>query len=259
MKRKNEQVPGFDEIIFENRNKEYGAYYLRKHSDSATGFSIIGGVAFCSLLLAALTAGKDKVTDIKVPSGNVIEVSDLIIPPAVRPEIKPPSGLSDFNKNLAPIITTDSSEAIFLPSATDDIIRQTIDGDPKDTTGYEIPADPVFHPEQQPFISVQEMPEFPGGIPELMKFINENISYPRDAIINNIQGKVIARFVVNADGSVDRIQIWKGVDPALDNEAVRVISTLPRFRPGKQDGVPVPVWFSLPVTFRLENNQPGWN
>ena len=108
--------------------------------------------------------------------------------------------------------------------------------------------------EPEPAIVVQEMPEFPGGEAALLKFVGDNVKYPSDAQNNNIQGKVILRFVVRSDGSVDRIEVLRGIDPSLDNEAVRVVKTLPRFKPGKQGGVAVPVWFLLPVTFRLENN-----
>ena len=79
---------------------------------------------------------------------------------------------------------------------------------------------------KEPFIVVEQMPEYPGGIPELMKYISENISYPQDAINNNIQGRVILKFVVNTDGSVDRIQVIRGIDASLDNEAIRVVKTL---------------------------------
>jgi protein TonB len=98
------------------------------------------------------------------------------------------------------------------------------------------------------------MPEFPGGIPALMQYINENISYPEEALKNNVQGRVVLKFVVKADGSVGRIEIAGGIDPLLNEEAIRVVRSLPTFRPGKQDGIPVPVWFIIPVLFRLENN-----
>jgi protein TonB len=98
------------------------------------------------------------------------------------------------------------------------------------------------------------MPEYPGGIPALMKFVSENLQYPEEAIQSNIQGKVFLKFVVRPDGSTDRIEILRSIDPLLDNEAARVVKMLPKFKPGKQDGVAVPVWFLLPVNFKLENH-----
>ena len=254
MKRTNEKVPGFDEIIFENRNKEYGAYDLRKRYDSTTSISILGGVAFCALLIAAFSFSTEKGKASEGPITVTIEMSNPIIPDAVRPEIKPPTELAGAIKNLAPVVSADTSENLDTPLTNDELVRTTKDGDIKDTTVYEIPGDPFVPPEPEPFIIVEEMPEYPGGIPELLKFIGENIYYPEDAISNNIQGRVILKFVVNTDGSIDRIQILRGIDSSLDNEAIRVVKTLPRFRPGKQGGVPVPVWFQLPVLFRLENN-----
>jgi periplasmic protein TonB len=254
MKRKTEKVPGFDEIIFENRNKEYGAYDLRKHYDSTTSISILGGIAFCGLLLAAFSFTTEKGTATPGPVIVSLVMSDPIIPDPVKPEIKPPAEPAGEIKNLAPVVSADSSENLTSLLPTDQLIEITTNGKINDSAVYTPPVDPVIPPEKDPFIFVEEMPQFPGGNDELLKFIAENISYPEDAIINNIQGRVILKFVVNTDGSIDRIEILRGIDSSLDNEAVRVIKTLPKFKPGKQGGVPVPVWFNLPVLFKLQNN-----
>ena len=111
----------------------------------------------------------------------------------------------------------------------------------------------TVHGENNPvFINVDPVPVFPGGEAALMKFINENLRYPAAAIKNGIQGRVVVQFVVKKDGSVDDVTVLHGVDSALDQEAIRVCKTLPKFIPGKQNGQPVNVWFTLPVTFRLE-------
>jgi TonB family protein len=104
-----------------------------------------------------------------------------------------------------------------------------------------------------PFVMVEEMPMFPGGDKELLKYIEENTKYPEIAKENKIQGKIIIRFCVTAKGGVSQISILKGVSPELDNESMRVVSTLPAFRPGKQGGKPVPVWYMVPITFALRN------
>ena len=111
----------------------------------------------------------------------------------------------------------------------------------------------TVHGENNPvFINVDPVPVFPGGEAALMKFINENLRYPAAAIENGIQGRVVVQFVVKKDGSVnDNIMIVRGVDPALDQEAIRVCKTLPKFIPGKQNGQPVNVWFTLPIIFNL--------
>jgi protein TonB len=107
-------------------------------------------------------------------------------------------------------------------------------------------------PEEIPFVVVEEMPMFPGGDGELLKFIAEHTTYPDIAKENNIQGRVIVRFCVTAKGGVSQVSILKGVDPELDAEAIRVVNTLPAFKPGKQGGKPVPVWYMVPITFTLK-------
>ena len=103
-----------------------------------------------------------------------------------------------------------------------------------------------------PFVVVEEMPMFPGGDAELLKYIGEHTNYPEVAKENNIQGRVIVRFCVTAKGGVSQVSILKGVDPELDAEAIRVVNTLPAFKPGKQGGKPVPVWYMVPITFTLK-------
>ena len=103
----------------------------------------------------------------------------------------------------------------------------------------------------EPFVVVEEMPQFPGGQEELMKYVYANTVYPEVAKENNIQGTVIVKFCVTSKGGVNQINIFKGVNPELDKEVLRVVSTLPAFKPGKQAGVPVNVWFILPITFKL--------
>jgi TonB family protein len=105
---------------------------------------------------------------------------------------------------------------------------------------------------EEPFIIVEEMPVFPGGNDALLKYIYENTHYPDAAKEKNIQGRVIIRFCVTNKGGVSNISVYKGVDPELDKEAMRVVKTLPAFKPGKQGGKPVPVWFILPITFALK-------
>ena len=103
-----------------------------------------------------------------------------------------------------------------------------------------------------PAVVVEEMPSFPGGDAECMRFLNKNIKYPTIAQENGIQGRVILQFVVNKDGSIVDVVVARSVDPYLDKEAVRVVNMMPKWKPGKQRGKPVRVKFTLPVTFRLQ-------
>ena len=106
--------------------------------------------------------------------------------------------------------------------------------------------------EQQIFQVVEEMPEFPGGMGECMKLLGKNIKYPTISQENGVQGRVIVQFVVNRDGSIVDPVVVRGVDPYLDKEALRVISSMPKWKPGKQRGNAVRVKYTVPVMFRLQ-------
>ena len=106
--------------------------------------------------------------------------------------------------------------------------------------------------EQQIFQVVEEMPEFPGGMGECMKFLGKNIKYPTISQENGVQGRVIVQFVVNRDGSIVDPVVVRGVDPYLDKEALRVIQMMPKWKPGKQRGKAVRVKYTVPVMFRLQ-------
>jgi TonB family protein len=102
-----------------------------------------------------------------------------------------------------------------------------------------------------PHINVEEMPEFPGGEQALMQYVAKHIIYPQDAKEIDIDGKVIVRFVVERNGSVDEVQIARGVYRSLDSEAKRVIQSMPVWKPGKQNGRPVRVLFTMPIVFHI--------
>jgi TonB family protein len=110
---------------------------------------------------------------------------------------------------------------------------------------------------ETPFVVVEEMPMFPGGDSALLSFIAMNTKYPENAKANGIQGRVIIRFCVTKVGGVDRISVLKGVDPELDAESVRVVGSLPAFKPGKQGGKIVPVWYMVPISFALSGTKPS--
>lgn len=103
-----------------------------------------------------------------------------------------------------------------------------------------------------PFVVVDQMPMFPGGDAEMLKFVGKNTIYPEEAKAKNIQGKVIIRFVVNAEGKAEGVSVQRSVNTLLDAEAVRVCRTLPRFKPGMQNGKAVDVWYAVPITFTLK-------
>ncbi len=109
-----------------------------------------------------------------------------------------------------------------------------------------------YDPDGEVFMFVEEMPGFPGGESALMKFINDNLRYPQLALENGISGRVICTFVIDGRGKVSDIQVIRSVDPNLDREAIRVISMMPDWKPGKQRGKPVRVRYTLPIIFKLQ-------
>ena len=146
-----------------------------------------------------------------------------------------------------------------LQVVEDDVETESLEINTEDTEeAIDQIAPPVEAPEEVeeeevPFVIVEDMPEFPGGTAAMFKFLSENVKYPVIAQENGIQGRVICQFVVNKDGAIVDIEVVRsGGDPSLDKEAVRVIKTMPKWKPGKQRGKPVRVKYTVPVNFKLQ-------
>lgn len=103
------------------------------------------------------------------------------------------------------------------------------------------------------FVAVEQQASFPGGQAEMMKFLANNIRYPEAAQANNVQGRVVVKFIVERDGSISDVEVVRSVDADLDREAIRVVKKMPRWEPGKNNGVAVRTWFTIPLTFRTTN------
>ena len=138
-----------------------------------------------------------------------------------------------------------------------DVQETTIQSSEENNKAVEIKYVAPVVEEEEPeeaeiFMVVEEMPEFPGGMAECLKFLGKNIKYPTIAQENGVQGRVIVQFVVNQDGSIVDPVVVRSVDPYLDKEALRVIKTMPKWKPGKQRGKAVRVKYTVPVTFKLQ-------
>jgi protein TonB len=186
-------------------------------------------------------------------------------------QVSTDTGITDvvFEEEIVPITEQDQKMAPPPPEApkVEDVL-QIVENDAKieessiqasEETGQAVEVKYVQQvveeeepEEQEIFQVVEEMPEFPGGMAECMKFLGKNIKYPTISQENGVQGKVIVQFVVNKDGSVVDPVVVRSVDPYLDKEALRVINTMPKWKPGKQRGKPVRVRYTVPVTFRLQ-------
>ena len=252
-------APAFDEIVFEARNKEYGAYKLRKRYNRNVTIALLIGIliiatAVITPFISAKAAENNKKRaerQVVIKMENLDTPHDVVAPPPPPPP--PPTDVVQQQKYVPPqvvdsikpedlkqLMTADQAQTEVTNKEVVEVVQQV-----KEEV-QEAEAEP------EPFVVVEEMPSFPGGDPALLKYIGEHTQYPEVAKENNIQGRVIIRFCVTAKGGVSQVSVLKGVDPELDKEAIRVVNTLPPFKPGKQGGKPVPVWYMVPITFTLK-------
>ncbi len=261
MSKNSDKIPDFNDIIFENRNKEYGAYKLRKKYN----IHLITGLLIGLVLISTVTVTpylKEKSHGIiKVPPERsiVIRMQKLDIPKdEIAPPPPPPPPMEPHERIVQP-------QRYVAPQVVDTIMpedttRKLLTAEEAKTAGpakevvSQAPPITEVAPEtkEEPFTLVQEMPQFPGGNQALMKYISDHTIYPNIALENNIQGKVIVKFCVTAKGGVTQVSILRGVSPELNDEAIRVVKSFPKFIPGKQSGIPVPVWYVVPITFSLK-------
>jgi protein TonB len=259
MLKKFQGTPDFNDIVFMTRNKNYGAYMVRKKYPRTVIISLFIGIIIMAtgIILPFITAKSHglsenyKTRQVEIKMEKLDEPNEIVVPPPPPP---PPSAeIIKQTKYVAPVIidSVKPQEATQFMTAEDaqDII---VNGDIADTL-REVKKEEVQEEkeETEPFLVVQEMPEPPGGLPGLLKYISDHLVYPREAQENNIQGKVFVKFCVTETGKVNRFSIYKGVDPELDSAALKVVSTFPPFKPGKQAGKPVPVWYIVQINFQL--------
>lgn len=252
-------APSFVDIVFEKRNKEYGAYRLRKkYNRNLLLGMIIGTIILVTAIIAPFinakaleNKAKRAERQVEIQMENLDQPEENFEPPPPPPP--PPAETVQEVRYVAPVVV-DSIKPEEVNQQLMSIDEAQIEVQNEEVTIVEEVEEEVQEEEApaEVFVVVEEMPAYPGGDTELMKFIYDNIQYPEIAKENNIQGRVIIRFCVTYKGGVDQVTVLKGVDPALDNEAVRVIKMLPTWRPGKQGGKAVNVWYSVPVTFQLK-------
>ena len=167
--------------------------------------------------------------------------------PITLPEKKtvPPPPAAVAKADIIKIVEDDADIEEDIMVSTEDQVEWV---DLDEVEYFEVEPEPE---EEEIFMVVEESPEFPGGYEAYLQYLKKNIKYPAICRDNNIQGRVIISFVVNKDGKIVDAEVVKGVNPSLDKEALRVISTMPNWKPGKQRGKPVRVKYSSPVNFRL--------
>ncbi|MEI6275419.1 MAG: energy transducer TonB [Prolixibacteraceae bacterium] len=250
-------IPTFDDIVFENRNQEYGAYQIRKKYNRVVLISTLIGIVILGLIvivpyIRASNQAKQKARDAtEVIAEMANDLQEAAAPPPPPPP-PPPSEQQAVVKYVAPVVVDsvkveDQSKLMI----SDEQVSTTVNKEVVEVVEQK-QEEVQEKEEQQVFVVVEEMPEFPGGELALRTYIAKAIVYPTVAQENGIQGKVFVTFVVNKDGSVSNAKIARGVDASLDTEALRVVSTLPKWKPGKQRGVPVRVSYTVPISFKLQ-------
>ena len=271
-------------MVFEGKNKEYGAYVLRSGTSSRNLKSLL-----ILLIAAALIGGylvykvqADKAAAERTAYMEQLEISKLKEqarneerdkPNVEKPKIEPIKELPqvrETQKFTAPVIKKDELvKEDNQMKAMDELDANTAVGikDQEGTKDRTIEAARVAVVEAAPVevtevvqqeVSqkihevVEQPPQFPGGQAALLSWLSQNIHYPPVAEENGIYGRVVVSFVVEPDGSISNVQVVRGVDPSLDKEAVRVTKAMPKWLPGKQNGQAVRVKYNLPVTFKLQ-------
>lgn len=243
----------WDEMVFETKNKEYGAYNLRtRYKKTITTASIISLIILIIVvgppfIMAKLNKSNKAVIDNSITADlmNIKQQQEEAPPPPPPP---PPPELKQEAKFIAPVVVDTVKEVVEI-ATTDQVIANTTNDQVQEEV-VEV-QNTVVEEEAPAFLVVEEMPVFPGGEAELLKYIGEHVKYPEISKENNITGKVYVNFVVDENGKVIKVKIARGVDPYLDKEAIRVVESLPNFAPGKQRGKAVRVQFTIPINFTL--------
>jgi len=259
MANENIKAPAFDDIVFENRNKEYGAYRLRKRYSRNVLISMLIGILILSTAVfipylnakAAENRAKKAERQVEIKMQNLDQPAEQVAPPPPPPP--PPQDVVQQARYVPPVVVDSVKPEENVQLMTADQAQVEVKNE-EIVEEVQVAKEEVQEEdaEAEPFVVVEEMPMFPGGETALLQYIADHTQYPEVAKENNIQGKVIVRFCVTSKGGVDKVSILKGVDPELDKEAIRVVGTLPTFKPGKQGGKPVPVWYMVPINFTLK-------
>ena len=285
------------DLVFEGKNKDFGAYEIRndsaKRHNKSVLYTIIGIILVAALAFAYTSINtylenkrleeerlkqeklaaqaeleekeqeqeeiqqqeekKEEVKKEEIQNSQKVTELKAVADKEVK---EPPKAVEDILKDDRQVGTKDEDKG------TDDITKPTIQdnqiavNEPKAPE----PEKPKEEPKPEPkatsdevFHSAATMPSFPGGTGALNKYLSSHVKYPAAAQENNVQGKVVVQFVVEKDGRVGEVKVARGVSSDLDREAVRVVKSLPKFSPGKNaNGDPVRVWYTVPVTFKLQ-------
>lgn len=258
------------DLIFTGKNKKYGAYEMRKKSPKRHIIALIivvlvvvFAMSFRTLLTLVMPKN-DKVVVKEVTALTNLQQADVKNNEEIKKvEAPPPPPLKSSIKFTAPKIEKDENvrdedeiksqeeiiEAKVAVSIAD--VKGNDEEHGKDIAELKEIAQDVS--DEEPFDAVEEQPQFPGGPEALQKWLQSHLNYPYTAQERGIQGTVYVRFVVSKTGKVERAEVARGIDSACDKEALRVVSSLPDFIPGRQNGRNVPVYYTVPIVYKMLN------
>lgn len=265
-----------DDIVFEGRNRAYGAFLLRKlynkHITIAAVVAIILFALFLSIpLISKVLAGDEAdedvveriVTEVDLAPPPPLDEATPPPPPPPPPDLPPPPPPVRATVKYTPPVVKRDNEVVEEEEIPDVETLTEIDAGVKTVEGSknappdlgeidgtsEVVAAVV---EEKPYTYVEQMPSFPGGETEMLKYLGKNIRYPAAAQRAGVEGLVVLSFVVSKTGEISDIQVVKNLGAGTDEEAMRVVKTMPKWTPGKQNGRAVPVRYTLPVRFTIK-------
>ena len=259
-----------DDIVFEFRNKAYGAYDLRQNYPTALRNALILGITlFLMMFLVPMLYSEWKqVADMEQFKGDtktILVELDPTVKPIVEPpkvEIPPKQATERF---ITPEVKTEAPDETELPpveklehAAISDVTQAGNDDEtniveaPVDAPKEEVKAAEIKVEEPMETYRIELQPEFMGGQKAMMEYLYKNLKYPNPAIKSGVSGRVHLQFTIEPDGSLSNVSVLKGIGFGCDEEAMRVVKLMPNWKPGKQSGRAVRVKFNLPIVFSLE-------
>ena len=268
----------WNDILFQGRNKDYGAYQMRAKTGKRNTIALLSLLAiFAAIALAVFFAGVIERAAAELGNDQAMQLQNVeqeeeeeeVYQEESKPDEKPMETVTE----MASSIQFTVPEITDTPAEDKELIAQQKAQEAKakmgefnfqgnDETSTNIKSDQKQlgavasagggEGDAKVFTYVEQMPVFPGGEAALQRYILDHFKYPQVSLEDGVQGTIMVRFVVKENGSVGEVQILKGLDSYCDKEAKRVISSLPRFTPGRQQGKPVKVWYQIPVRLAIE-------
>ncbi len=268
MKTNNFSRETMDDIVFEHRNKTYGAYSLRKMYNQ----NMSKGLFFSCTLFSLLFLYRPSVNEViskEICEFHLQEIHEVYINHTI-PKYYPPIQSQTATRSEIFRVVPEETKIVEIPEEKEPPVQSNSNTSEQGTafgtgesqgnntgegTALENPnieEEPIVEKPNINYTYAEVMPEFEGGYEALLKYLQKNIKYPSIAKENQIEGKVVLNFVVNTEGDLSHVSVIRGIGGGCDEEAIRVVSAMPKWKPGRHNGKTVPVRFTLPISFRLD-------